>query len=243
MSGLRKLRRAMRTKISTVPWIYVPLRRAMGYGDRLFDDRTELVIEGFPRSGNSFSEAAFLFAQGRDVPIGHHTHAAAHVIAAVRAGLPCLVVIREPVAAGRSLVMTDPVVFDPANTLDEYRVFHDAIARHREGYVLARFETVTTDYGEVVDVINTRFGTTFTRFEHTEANEAEAFHLLDRTSQSRGAGRAAEEDYSPHASEARKAARAAEQARVQAMFDAPALVPLRRAATKSYEDLVSTADV
>lgn len=237
-----KFRRALRTRISTVPALYLPLRRMLGHGDRLFTGESELVIEGFPRSGNSFSEAAFLTAQKRDVKLGHHTHAAAHVIAAVRKRVPCMVVIRPPVEACRSLVMTDTRVFDPANTLEEYRIFYDAIEPYLHGIVLARFETVTTDFGRVCDAMNRKFGTDFKRFEHTPENSDAAFRLLDKTSQSRGADRAKEEDYSPHASEERRRIREEEKARVATRFKDPALASLVASARATYDRLVRKAD-
>lgn len=241
--SFRKLRRAARTRISTIPQIYLPLRRMLGYGNRLFDERTELVIEGFPRSGNSFSEAAFLFAQGREVPLGHHTHAAAHVIAAVRKGLPCLVVIRNPADACRSLVMTDPGVFAPENTLDEYRIFYDAIEPHLSGIVLARFETITHDFGLVCDAVNAKFATAFNRFDHTPENDAAAFRLLDQNSHERRANRAEQEAYSPHASEERRQAREIEKKRVAALFDAPSVADLLARADATYLRLKQKADV
>lgn len=211
-------------------------------GDRVFQPDAELVIEGYPRSGNSFSEAAFLVAQGRPVELGHHTHAAAHVVAATRAGIPCLVVIREPVDAARSLVQMDPMVFDPAFALWEYCMFYRAVARVRSEVVVATFDTITEDFGAVIAALNSRFRTSFEYFDHTEENEAAAFALLDEISRQRGVGRGPTEAYSPHADEERRANREEDKRRYGRLFDDPALATRRAEAERIYEVLARTAD-
>ena len=58
-----------------------------------------VVIEGFPRSGNSFARRAFIMAQDEtfDVTrIAHHLHVPAQVIRAARWRIPTLVLIRRP---------------------------------------------------------------------------------------------------------------------------------------------------
>src|SRR5207247_8264431 len=45
---------------------------------------TEICIEGFPRSGNTFAVIAFQQAQTRTVSIAHHVHAPGSVIGAAR---------------------------------------------------------------------------------------------------------------------------------------------------------------
>src|ERR687894_957930 len=57
---------------------------------------TALVIEGFLRSGNTFSVAAFELANGPKLHVGRHLHGAPHVLRAVRLGLPTIVLIRQP---------------------------------------------------------------------------------------------------------------------------------------------------
>jgi hypothetical protein len=54
---------------------------------------TQLVIEGYPRLGNTFAVVAFLQAQKEDVRIAHHLHAPAQVIRAARWRIPTIVLI------------------------------------------------------------------------------------------------------------------------------------------------------
>src|SRR5205814_3293356 len=89
----------VRTFLGRYPAIALPLLRARG-GDGFLApirDETEVVIEGFPRSGNTFAVAAFHYAQRpRDVKIAHHAHVPAQLLSAVRLGLPAVVLVRDP---------------------------------------------------------------------------------------------------------------------------------------------------
>jgi hypothetical protein len=139
---------------------------------------TAIVIEGFLRSGNTFSVAAFHIANGMSVHVGRHLHGAPHVLRAVRMGLPTVVLIREPREAVLSyLVRRDTLT--PYDALLEYLDFYRTTWPVREGFVIGLFETVTKDFGAVLDKVNARFGTTFDRFRPTPENEARAFRLVE----------------------------------------------------------------
>lgn len=70
---------------------------------------TEIVIEGFPRSANTFAVVASTQAQGaRPIRIAHHLHAEAQVLAGVERKLPVIVLIRQPEDAIRSLKIAFP---------------------------------------------------------------------------------------------------------------------------------------
>ena len=97
------------TVVGRYPALALPAARNRRHGTLLQDD-TEILIEGYPRSGNSFAVAALARAQARPVRIAHHAHVPGHVIAAARAGVPALVVIREPAEAVVEFVLVKPVV-------------------------------------------------------------------------------------------------------------------------------------
>lgn len=72
---LTNLRFQARVTISHYPWLYFPIQRLRPQRRDLVVARdTEIVIEGYPRSANTFAVAAFLLAQGRPVKIAHHLH-------------------------------------------------------------------------------------------------------------------------------------------------------------------------
>ena len=138
---------------------------------------TAIVIEGFMRSGNTFSVAAFEVANG-PAHVGRHMHGAPHVLRAVRLGIPAIVLIRPPRDAVLSYVVRRDTL-SPHHALIEYLDFYRTAWPVRDGFVVGLFDRVISDFGGVIDEVNARFGTSFRRFEHTPENEARAFRLVE----------------------------------------------------------------
>ncbi len=139
---------------------------------------TAIVIEGFLRSGNTFSVAAFHIANGPDLHVGRHLHGAPHVLRAVRLGLPTIVLIRPPREAVLSYLVRRPTL-TPYDGLVEYLDFYRTTWPAREGFVVGPFDRVTNDFGAVLEQVNERFGTSFRRYERTPENEQRAFALVE----------------------------------------------------------------
>jgi hypothetical protein len=141
---------------------------------------TQLVIEGFPRSGNSFARRAFIMAQ--DDPqiknhIAHHLHVPAQVVQAARWQIPTLVLIRRPRDAVSSLTIRDPISVSQA--LKYYISFYKTAEQYRDAYALGLFEEVTEDFGQVIKRVNDKFGTTFSLFRHDEENVSKLFANME----------------------------------------------------------------
>lgn len=172
------------------PALYLPIsrwrwRNVPGIPDDPGDTRpvplrksTAIVIEGQPRSANTFAVIAFRLAQRQPVEIAHHLHSASQVLEGVRRSLPTLVLVREPEEAIMSRVISHPPI-TPAQALIDYVRFHRAILNVRHGYVVAPFDQVTSNFGKVIEGINERFQTTFDLFQHTEENVQRCFTLID----------------------------------------------------------------
>ncbi len=139
---------------------------------------TQLVIEGFPRSANTFAVIAFRQAQREKMRIAHNLHAPAQVIRASRLNVPALVLIRDPKDAVLSFVVRDPISVEQA--LKHYISFYESVAEYRDSFVLGTFEEVTSDYGTVIERINERFGTTFLPFRHSKKKVERVFSRMER---------------------------------------------------------------
>lgn len=139
---------------------------------------TAIVIDGFLRSGNTFSVAAFAVSNGPDLHVGRHLHGAPHVLRAVRLGLPTIVLIRAPRDAVASYLVRRPTL-TPDDALIEYLDFYRTAWRVRHGFVVGLFDQVVSDFGAVMRQVNLRFGTSFVPYEPTEANEHAAFDLVE----------------------------------------------------------------
>ncbi len=233
----------MRRYVATRPAIYYRLLPA---SRRPFAvrDTTELVLEGIPRSGNSFAEAAFRIAQGDSdgnrLQLAHHLHAPAQLRAARRLGLPAVLLIREPIGVCTSLVMKLPEVFLPEDALSEYCWFYRDLEPIAADFVIADFDTVRSDFGAVIAAINRRYGTTYEEFVHTPASEAAAFDLVDRLT-ARRVG-AAMTSYSPQQPLEKQRLRAQKQRSIAEHLETtPALAPLVADARALYARLRAQA--
>jgi len=92
---LARVRWEARVVAGRFPW--AAERFVLPAGSRITGE-TEVVIDGFPRSGNTFAVVAFRQAQSRRVSVAHHGHVPALAIEAHRRGVPALVLIREEAA-------------------------------------------------------------------------------------------------------------------------------------------------
>jgi hypothetical protein len=140
---------------------------------------TELCIEGFLRAGNTFTVIAFQHVQPEPVSVAHHVHAAGAVIAAVGMRTPTIVLIRPPEQSVLSYVVRWPEL-TIGQALRGYARFYRPLLPYRDGFVVGRFEEVTSDLGRVIRRVNDRFGTNFVLFEPTEANLRSVHEEMDR---------------------------------------------------------------
>jgi hypothetical protein len=143
------------------PQLFYALARRRGFAaNQLVGPSTQLVIEGFPRSANSYAVIGFQLAQPAWLPVAHHTHAPAQVIRAAEHGIPLLVPIRHPRDAIASLLIRDRR-YSVDLAVEAYASFHETVLPYRSAMVLTRFEDVTRDLGGVIRQVNQRFGTSF----------------------------------------------------------------------------------
>lgn len=177
--NLTDLRFALRWHLSRYPWLYFPLLRLVRPARRHLHvcRDTEIAIEGYPRSANTFAVAAFLQAQKRPVKIARHLHLPVQVIRAVRWGISTLVLIRRPEEAVLSRLVRKPLL-SAKGALSEYIAFYFAIRPYSDGYVLATSDRVTSDCGQVIDRIDMKFKADFLRFEHTPENVQRLFEMV-----------------------------------------------------------------
>lgn len=187
--SLRRIRYEVRNIIADYPPVYLPLARLKSGtpAAQVVDKNTQLLIEGWPRSGNTFAEQAFRMSQTREVKLAHHFHAPAQVMAAVRRRLPVLVIIRDPVDSVCSFVIREnAITLDQA--LRSWIRFHDRIMHCRREFVTATFEQVTADFGQVMRRVNRRFDTGFDLFEHTPENVENCFRVIEENNRRRFGG-------------------------------------------------------
>ena len=124
--------------------------------DRNITDRTQLVVEGFPRSGTTFAAKAITMAQGPDFVLTNHVHTTGILEVARQREVPTLVVVRHPVDCLASYLVWDPVI-GTKTVLWEYLHYHKALADLAPHFVIASFDQVTIDLPAVARRVTERF--------------------------------------------------------------------------------------
>lgn len=127
---------------------------------RFVGPKTELVLEGFQRSANTYALRLFEAAQTRSVSIAHHAHAASQIKEGLRRGIPCVLLIREPVDAVSSYLRVWPAL-QARTVLRLYASFYERLLPFKDELIVAGFDRVTHDFAAVIQELNTRCGTDF----------------------------------------------------------------------------------
>ncbi len=182
LAGLPKLVRwEARSWLGQHPGLYYPIYRHLGADPSLcVGSETDIVIEGYPRSANSFLVSAFLSCQHRPVQVAHHLHTPAQVLAGIRRNLPVIVLIRDPVDAIRSRAALTrqvdsaegrrPEPVSLAALARDYLRFYQTVEPVLDSVLLVKFDQAISDAGQVIRNLNRRFGSDFEIFEHTDSN-------------------------------------------------------------------------
>jgi glycosyltransferase involved in cell wall biosynthesis/SAM-dependent methyltransferase len=178
-AAVRRSLRWVRERLGDNPRYLPLLLRATPLGTtRRITSETELVIEGFPRSGNTFAHFAVLHAEPGAV-VTSRVHAPAQVKAAVRQSTPVLITVREPLATIASAAVAAEHV-PIRSLLLEYIHHYRQVVPLLDRVVIATFDDITTDFGAVMRALNERFGLGFREFRHTAVGEAEVFASIAR---------------------------------------------------------------
>lgn len=143
-----------RAVVERFPSIYMRIARHRTPERDGLDGTTDVLIEGFPRSGNSFL-VSWIATANPDLHIASHMHSIAHVHAALRRDLPVVVVIREPEAALASLAVYNPNLALDAH-IERYRRFHQAVIEVADDVIVSPFPVTTGKPERVVDELQRR---------------------------------------------------------------------------------------
>lgn len=173
--------RAVRDRLAATGllWPLLAVRKPRLLRERVVTPGSDVCIEGFPRSANSFTVLAFRH-WNPEARVAHHMHVPLQVHLAVKLAIPCCVLVRPPLDAVASvLVMQRGRVSDDA-CYDGYIRYHRRIARVRDEIVVCRFEELLDDPTVLVERLNARFETSFASRPLTPAIERKLLATLER---------------------------------------------------------------
>lgn len=129
---------------------------------------TQLVVEGFPRSGTTFAAHSLSMAQPIAPKTTFHVHNVAVLRQATEQRIPTVLVVRTPVDCLASYLTWDPRI-GAGTVLWEWIRYHRSALAVSHDLTVATFDQVTTDLPAVVARLNGRFGASFTAPPSTEA--------------------------------------------------------------------------
>lgn len=156
------------------------------FRERIVSPGSVICIEGFYRSANSFAVRCFRAAndvEGCSPRIATHVHSSAHVKVAIKLGIPTLVLIRSPKATVVSTKAWMIQLKKIPNARDypvelllrSYTQFYCELLPFRERFVTATFDSVTEDFGEIIEHVNDRFKAQFKLFNHSDLSVQQIF--------------------------------------------------------------------
>ena len=152
-------------------------RKATGHNleDGLLLPDTQIVIDGFQGSANSFAATVFISSQMQPVKVMHHRHAPLLIIKAVEKKIPVLLTIRQPRETVLSLTSRWPHI-SISDALISYIGFYKKLLPYTSHLVISNFEFTTQRLDYMIQVINNQYDTNFDIVNNTKINQETSKH-------------------------------------------------------------------
>lgn len=122
--------------------------------------KTDLVIEGFPRSANTYSvyyvKTALKVSGGPDLRISHHTHNVGQLSLAIKLDKPVIVLIRRPIDAILSFMKRNDKPFN--YVADYYHHFNSYVLNNVDCFHIVDFSDVTENPKILLQIMSLSLG-------------------------------------------------------------------------------------
>lgn len=155
-------------------------------------DRCDMVVDGFPRSANTYAWYAIRTAIEPMYMVRGHTHSVATIRAAIRAGKPAMLLVRDPDSSVASYYqMLNGVSLKAC--YDAYSNFHERCVPIKDDLYLAKFEDVVADLGSVLEEFYINFGLDWPKYVKSATSERLVTEVIDFASRRKNGGVVREE--------------------------------------------------
>ena len=152
---------------------------------RIVNRRTEICLEGYQRSGNTFFHEYFkLF--NKECNIADHVHTTYQLRRAIKKKIPTVVIIRNP----RDVILSGKVSNEQLSISViawTYKKYLQYVLEMSDEMLIVRFEEVISHPQQIVISINERYNTTFEYEELTEIIQENLFSIISCRHHMRGA--------------------------------------------------------
>lgn len=141
------------------------------------NNSTDIIIDGYPRSGNSYARAMVLQSNPHLV-VTSHLHSYRSILDGAKRGIPTVVLIRSPAECVSSFLQFLPGL--PISVaVKEYLRLYSHIRPVARSVVILDFVTLTANPGELATRCNAKFGSNIQPYGKSNANEADVFTMID----------------------------------------------------------------
>ena len=147
--------RYLRNIISKRPHLYFFIGRFFKIKKFFINKNTDLVIEGFPRSGNSFLEACFKVLN-KNIILAHHTHSVAQVKMGIKKNLPVILLIRDPSEATKSAYFFYKKKLSYNFLIKEYIGFYESLIIYKKNTIVLDFKKIN-NFKKILKYLQTNF--------------------------------------------------------------------------------------
>ena len=112
----------------------------------IVDENTDLLIDGYPRSGNTYCFAKFKFLNPK-LNIASHRHEFGHIYSALKRKIPVVVVVRDPLDSISSFIVRESV--STSFALRYYIYFYNKVLVNIKNIILLDFKNIVLnkDFG------------------------------------------------------------------------------------------------
>lgn len=149
--------------------------------DLMLNRGTDLCVEGFPRSANTYGVLLIEKFARHPLTIAHHLHIPSQLTYAIKWNIPAILLIREPSEAIPSLILREGVSIPTA--MDWYNSFHTELIPHKESLIVWRFEEVVNHPLNILQQLNDRLGLWNVEDKLSSQANEEIFREIDRLDQ------------------------------------------------------------
>lgn len=164
------------SKIGLLNKIYFDFNLTHATGDSYriyaFNKKTDLVLEGYPRSGNTWLRNAILYKK-KDISISSHMHYPSSIRLAIKRNIPCIILLRNPLDSISSLMIRDKT-YDIKTAIDYYIFFYENFTYYKNSNViLLDFDLVVNNINLCFKILNDKFNLNLCLF--SEKNDLSQF--------------------------------------------------------------------
>ena len=157
---IKKIRFNVKSLLSKYFKSFVHFISYIKYPNSTFSNHTEITMDGFQRSGNSFGTYLFINSN-KDSKIAHHRHINTQIIYSAKNEVPVILFIRKPIDTIISTYFFEDHQVSIKTIIKSWIDFHKPLIKYKKNMVISNFEKTINNFDEVIIELNNKYNTDF----------------------------------------------------------------------------------